>query len=192
MTASDSDWLTGFFHKLEDIPPFQYSPDHQPRARDGAELLKIAEKHARELFSKHRAIPGTIFLHDNDPGSFTSVLHVKWKNTEQKYRAGYAFQKTMTILDLPRFAVINECWYVEGSKGDEKELIRVQPSKHPGRKECVIVAVHDKESYTRAKFYEIVRPPFGKPKLVTRHDKTKMTEFIDNVFSFVDVSGRPN
>lgn len=173
-------------------PPIKFLVRKDPQAKTSAELLEIAKKLVAEEFAKKGEIPPT-FMFDNPLGGHTSAMQVWWNGTAQKRASGMLLRKLLEEISAERYAIITEAWFVSAKVKKDQTAgeaykaytdLKLAPSEHPDRKECITVIVWGPETEPLTHVFYIKRRPNSRPVLVDADDWNNLAggQMIDMTF----------
>lgn len=97
------------------------------------DLMEYALKKSKELLLRDGYVRPVAFMHY---GNNVDIIGLTFKNQEYKEKEIYILGKLARMKKADAIYVVSESWYVISDKKD----LSIIPSKHPMRKECILIS----------------------------------------------------
>jgi hypothetical protein len=123
-------------------------------------LFDIAAENAAKMFLEsddHEVLP---MWHAIQGNGEHILIATPWESDDEKEIAIGALRQMFVERHVKRFAFIVEAWVAE-----VKNLDGPRPSKHPDRREVLMISAEDRSGESIMGYYYILRPEHGPPKL---------------------------
>src|SRR3990167_9404617 len=97
------------------------------------DLMEFTLKKSKELLLRDGYVRPVAFMHY---GNMVDIIGLTFKNQEDKEKQVYLLGKLARTKKADAIFIVAESWYVVSDKRD----LSIIPSKHPMRKECILVS----------------------------------------------------
>lgn len=129
------------------------------------DFFAIAAENVSRIFRESgEAMP---MWHAVDGNNEHILIATPWENDDEKDAASEALHEIFKEKRVKRFAFICEAWVVQAASAET--ALDTRPSKHPDRREVLMISAENREGNSLSGFFYILRPEHDKPTLSPLH-----------------------
>jgi hypothetical protein len=141
-----------------------------PKSLTLQELFNCAAENAKSIFEQSGEVHPMWHVVDGDNQNI--LIATPWSSDEEKEAITFSLRLLFRQQRVKRLAFIVEAWIVSA----RTERISSPPSKHPDRREVVMITAEDRDGSSLHGMYYVLRPEHGPAKLsplkMQDYDKT--------------------
>lgn len=136
------------------------------KTMDLQQLFDFAAKSAANIFNDTGEVMA--MWHAVAGNGENVIIATPWRNDDQKDATIRALRQVFAAKQVKRFAFVCEAWMATADPSQGRTAATysgVMPSKHPDRREVLMIRAEDRDGSMLAGMYYILRPECGPAKL---------------------------